>query len=298
MGFPRVAVVVPVFNKVSLTLRFLESFREVRYSNYQIIIVDDGSTDGTSNAIRAQHPEVMLLRGDGNLWWSGATNLGVRHALELGSDSVLTINNDVCVCADFLSYLVQTAQEHPQSLVGSRINYLEDRRRIWAMGAVKHWRSEAIMDLVGHQAHEEDVLPACPNPLAVDVLTGCGTLVPADCYRRIGLYDTRWCPQYHGDSEFALRAGQAGYRALVDVRAVIWNDATNTGKNANIFFRGSPWYWRPMLAIHLRYCPSRYLLPSLFHYYGRVCFPRPYIFFERLKRRCAASIKRAFQRAG
>src|SRR2546423_968305 len=136
---PRVAVVVPVFNKLPLTLRFLKSFRVVAYSNYQIIIVDDGSSDGTSAVLAEQHPEV--------------------------------------------------------------------------------------------------VLPGCPNPLPVDVLTGCGTLVPADCYRKVGLYDTRWCPQYHGDSEFVLRAGKGGYRALVDIRAVIWNDVQNTGKNTNIFFR-------------------------------------------------------------
>jgi len=73
--YPRVAVVVPVYNKIELTIRFLESFQQITYPNYSMIIVDDGSRDGTAEILRARFPEVIVLKGDGNLWWSGATNL-------------------------------------------------------------------------------------------------------------------------------------------------------------------------------------------------------------------------------
>src|SRR6516164_5363299 len=92
--YPKVALVVPVHNKIALTIRFLESLRAVSYPKYSVIVVDDGSQDGTSRIVELRFPEVIVLKGHGNLWWSGATNLGVRYALKHGYDYVLTINND------------------------------------------------------------------------------------------------------------------------------------------------------------------------------------------------------------
>jgi GT2 family glycosyltransferase len=275
---PRVAVVVPVHNKLPLTLRFLESFARVDYPSYSMIVIDDGSTDGTPEALARRFPRVVRLEGDGRLWWSGATNRGVRHALETGHDYVLTINNDTVVRPDFLRRLVATARAHPHSLVGARVNFLDQPRKVWAVGAFAHWHTGVILQCNCHGGMEDDVVPLLHNPSPVQLLTGCGTLVPADCYREIGLYDERWCPQYHADSEFVLRATRRGYRALVEVHAVIWNDVDNTCTNRNPFSRRSAWFWRPLLAILCRYCPKRHIARSLLRYYGSACtavLPRP-----------------------
>ena len=147
---PRVAVVVPVFNKLAHTVRFLESFREVRYPAYQMIIVDDGSTDDTAKTLARRFPEVVRLQGDGNLWWSGGTNLGVCYALENGFDYVLTINNDTLVSPHFLRYLVETAETNPRAIVGARINMLEEQTKVWALGGYMDWRHGKIFQLYDH----------------------------------------------------------------------------------------------------------------------------------------------------
>jgi GT2 family glycosyltransferase len=269
---PKVAVVVPVYNKLPLTLRFLDSFRHVRYPHYELVIVDDGSTDGTAEAL-AGRPGLTVLRGDGNLWWTGATNVGVRYALERGFSYVLTINNDTCVCPDFLDRLVARAEAEPRTLVGSRINFLEEPTRVWAAGGRVEWSAGIVLQLLGYGMQERDVIALAPSPWSVPILTGCGTLVPAACYRDVGLYDDRWFPQYHADSEFVLRAARKGYRALVDLDAIVWNDARNTspvkwGLRLG-FSRRSPLYWRPLVEFHARYCPRRYLLRCLWRQYPR-----------------------------
>ena len=273
---PRVAVVVPVFNKIDLTVRFLESFKNVTYANHTMIIVDDGSTDGTEKTLRESYPHVVTLKGDGTLWWAGGTNLGVRYALAHGFDYVLTINNDTLVSPDFLMRLVNTARANPDSIVGSRINYLEDPTKVWAVGGIVEWSLGVVFQLRWCGIQEGEMLAAETSPSLVAVLTGCGTLIPAQCFEDAGLYDAENYPQYHADSEFVLRAGQHGYRALVDIDALIWNDAKNTSKVKKGTFRSlfsmrSPYYWRPLVTSHMRYCPREHRFSSLRRQYPSMC---------------------------
>lgn len=265
---PKVAVVVPVHGRLPLTVRFLESFRQVAYRNAEVVIVDDRSPDATAEYLARHYPEVKVLGGDGNLWWTGGTNKGVRYALAHRFHYVLTINNDAVVHPDFLRYLVETAETNRGSIVGSRINFLDDPGKVWSAGGYTNWEVHFILNLYDNDMREEAVLARRSNPWPVEFLTGCGTLVPANCFRHIGYYDDRMCPQYHADSEFTLRAGSRGYRVLVDLRAVVYNDAPHTCRLRHLLVRRSPFFWKPMLALHLRYCPTRHRLKSLCRQYG------------------------------
>ncbi len=277
MANPRVAVVVPVYNKLPLTLRFLESFAAVTYTDHELVVVDDHSADGTGEHLRRHFPHVHVLEGNGELWWAGGTNKGVRWALQQRFDYVLTINNDTLVDPDFLGHLVETAEANPHSLVGSRIHFLDEPSRVWSVGGFTNWGPGFILNLCEHSAHEDDLLARRKkNPAVVQLLTGCGTLVPADCYRQAGLYDERMCPQYHADSEFTLRAARHSWRILVDLRAVVYNDVPNTCTVKSLVQKRSPWYWRPLLAFHLRYCPPRYRLKSLLRQYLEVLIDQYY----------------------
>jgi GT2 family glycosyltransferase len=205
------------------------------------------------------------------LWWSGATNRGVRWALARGFDYVLTINNDTQVAPDFLRRLVDASRRYPRAVIGSRIEILGRPGVAWAVGSEMAWEKGEIF----HLLRRGERLPAEGlGVFTTETLTGCGTLVPAECYREVGLYDAARFPQYHADAEFVLRAARKGWRALVEMRAVVRNDAPNTAAEKVrswagwIFSRRSAIYWKPLLAIHLRYCPHRLRLRSLWQYYG------------------------------
>ncbi len=290
---PSVAVIVPVFNQVARTLQFLGHFRRVDYRHYRMIVADGGSTDGTAEAVARRFPEVTVLRGDGDLWWAGATNLGVRYALERGFDYVLTVNNDVRVAPAFLARLVRTARAFPRSIVGSRIHFADAPARVWAVGCRLSWASGTLFHLVEHNREAREVLRRGRGPWPVEALTGCGTLVPTSCYREAGPYDAASFPQYHADTEFVLRARRFGYRALIDPRAVVWNDAANTVADSVTRLADflcsprSPVYWRPLWAIHRHYCPRWLVLPSLLQHYARFFWYHSPAFraFRRLVRR-------------
>ena len=86
----RLYVVLPVHDRRELTLRALRSLARCSRDGLEprVIVVDDGSRDGTAEAVRAAFPGVELLRGDGSLFYAGGTNLGLRAALAAGADLV------------------------------------------------------------------------------------------------------------------------------------------------------------------------------------------------------------------
>src|SRR3990167_3620609 len=121
-----VVVVTPVHNGLEHTKSFLPSLAKQTHPNLKVILIDDGSTDGSATWIKDHHKDVEVLAGDGSLWWAGATNQGVRSAQRLRADYVLTINNDTELAPDAIEELVKYAQTHPKTLVGSTVCYLRD----------------------------------------------------------------------------------------------------------------------------------------------------------------------------
>lgn len=266
-----VAVVVPVHNRLELTKRFLQSFAKIEYPTFKFVIIDDGSTDGTADWLEQNYPLAVVLRGNGDLWWTGGTNVGVRYAIEHDFDFVLTINNDSIVEPTFLTCLVETAGTLPKTIVGSCLLQLADPEYLWCLGGTMDWKKGRPFRHK-HSLEPKSTTERLSQPFHTEVLTGCGTLVPTEVFRTVGLYDGRWFPQYHADSELVLRARRYGYDSVVDLHAVVYNDVKATWQRrswSEVFFsRRSPYYWRPILMAHFRYCPWWLIPISIIRLYG------------------------------
>ena len=110
---PTVSVIIPAHNRVKYIDETVRSVLDQSYSAYELIVVDDGSSDGTSEYLRNEHPEFTVLAGDGNLWWTGATNLGVRYALQYArkDDRILTLNNDTVLPRTYLETMISLSRQ-------------------------------------------------------------------------------------------------------------------------------------------------------------------------------------------
>jgi GT2 family glycosyltransferase len=271
---PKVSIVTPVFNGIEYTAAYLRSMLQVTYPNIEIIIVDDGSTDGTADRLAREFPQVRVLSGDGNLWWSGGTNLGIRDALERGTDFVLTMNNDVKVAPEFLDALMNCARKRPGAIVGGKIFFIDQPDRIWSAGGKVRWASGKTFEILGHGITD---CAEFSRSREVDFFTGMCVLYPASLFGRIGYFDAADFPQYHADSEFTLRARAAGIPVVFEPDAKVWNrvDSTfmqrfvklgrfgaNEIRELLTSFR-SPMNLKEYWLIHRRYCP-KLLLPLAF----------------------------------
>lgn len=259
-NYPKVSAVIPIHNRIRYTLRFLESFEKVDYPNYEIIIIDDGSTDGSWEAISKHYPKVRLIRGDGTLWWSGATNMGIKDAVYRGTDYILTINNDVEVDPNFLKALVECAEENPRSIIGSMVYCKGEPTKLWFAGGTLGWKKGKSIVMIGYGEYDRGQYEGRRE---VEAITGMGVLIKAKYFEEIGLYDRKNFPQYHADYDFTMRARKKGYRLIIDSKSKIYNNVKSRSMKklvTGLFSIKSACNIRDNWRYYRRYCPRKYLI--------------------------------------
>ncbi len=214
----KVEIVTPVHNRREETLECLRSIAESDSTGLQlhVIVVDDGSTDGTAEAIEQQFPEVEIVRGDGSLWYTAGTNRGISAALKHEPDYILAINNDQVFDEKCIVNLVNYAERHPRSVVGGlllnretpdKVFQVSPRWELWN-GGYRHWYKQTI-----------ETIP--DRPWEVEIIVGNCVLYPAAAVREVGLMDERRLPQF-GDAEYTPRMRRAGWQLLIEPRARVY----------------------------------------------------------------------------
>jgi GT2 family glycosyltransferase len=225
-----VAVVVLSWNGREDTLQCLESLRKVDYRPLTAIVVDNGSTDGTSEAVRASYPEVDVVRTEENLGFAEGNNVGMRRALELGADYVLVLNNDVEVDPGFVTPLVEEARRRPDAgALCSKILYMEPDDLIWFAGATFDPRSGYNGRQIGYRERDDGRFETVTE---TDRACGAAMLVSREVLEQAGLFDAELF-FYSEDVDWSLRAHRAGYRHYVVPASKLWHKVSVTSGGEN-----------------------------------------------------------------
>ena len=215
----KVEIVIPVFNRRDTTLQALQSLSRVNTVGLSVhlIIVDDGSTDGTSEAIRKAFPDVQIIAGDGTLHYAAGTNRGISEAETRSADYIVIANDDSVFHEEFLQRLVNTAKKNPRSIVGALLLLWDQPHRVFQVDF--RWKT-----LRGgwQQADRSSFFDLPSKPFEVEGLAGNCVLIPADAVRQCGLMDEVRFPHGWGDIQYFVRMRKAGWRLLVDPRAYVW----------------------------------------------------------------------------
>ena len=229
--YPCIYICIPVYNRINYTLKCVESIKKQSYPDYRIIICDDGSTDGTYDVIIDQFPEIILLKGTGNLWWTGATNMCIQKALTLGNkeDYVFTLNNDTELLEDSLRKAIEITRLFPQVIVGSVNVFQNDPSKI-EPSAFKR-SNRLLFKMLPVRIHNlGDSIPQSIEYIEVDAFAGKGVLIPIEAFNKVGLYNSSLLPHYHADTEFTLRARDLGYRLFYSYKSKVLSHQYLTGK--------------------------------------------------------------------
>jgi len=235
----RLDVVVLTYNGLADTQKCLASLagESGQDPNTRIVLVDNGSTDGTADAVAGQFPGCEIVRVEENAGPAHGNNVGIEHVMRRGTDWVVLLNNDTTVTPDFLA-CVRGMAEHPQgcSVLGPVINYMDEPEILMTDGV--------RFNPPGYMGFFERVpVPlsdAWPAPVTdVDVVNACCIMVEADVFRKIGLFDEAFFI-YHDETDFCLRAKLAGFRVGVFGRQLVWHKGSRsfvaTGKRFQRYY--------------------------------------------------------------
>lgn len=212
MAIRRVAALITSFNRKELTLASLASlFQQEGISALELVVflVDDGSKDGTGEAVRKQFPRVRVIQGDGSLFWNGGMRVAFDAAMKEGFDAYVWFNDDTRLAPNALRILIacadaEMAKGKPAIIVGS----VSDPKT----GARTYGGFRRQID--GLRVHFPAVEPDPSVPLPCDTMNGNFTLIPAAAAKAVGNLDAIFRHQI-GDMDYGLRAKKAGFNVLM-----------------------------------------------------------------------------------
>jgi GT2 family glycosyltransferase len=222
-------VITPVHNRKRLTELFLDSLHKQSHKDFKVIIIDDGSTDGTAEMINTKYNEFTeIINGNGQLWWTKSTNLGIKHVLDFAKDDdfVLTLNNDLLLQKNYLRNIIDCSIKNPGSLIGSLTLFKNEKNKI-IFGGI-YWSQYTARFMKKFKLGEKVNFNELPETIETDLLPGRGTLIPLEVFDETGLFDEKRFPQYAADYDFSLNAKRKGYRLLICKEAVLYSDLDNT----------------------------------------------------------------------
>ncbi|MBL8120139.1 MAG: glycosyltransferase family 2 protein [Anaerolineae bacterium] len=217
---PNVSIIVLNYNGREDTLACLRSLQHVTYPNLRVVMVDNASTDGTVEAVRAAHPEVTILETGANLGFTGGNNAAIKEAIQQGADYVMLLNNDTIVAPDFVSVMVEVMEKDPTiGVTGPMIYYYSNPEVIWSAGGEIDWK-HGTTSMIG--LNEVDLSQFGLSPRGVDFISGCALMARREVWEKVGLLDDQFF-MYYEETEWCVRAGRAGYKLAVVPMAMIWH---------------------------------------------------------------------------
>ena len=220
-------ILLPVHNRCEVTRRFIECLKVQTYRNFHLVLIDDGSRDGTSEMVSENISTLTVIRGTGNWWWSGSLQQGYRWLKKQNistTDLVLIINDDTEFEKDFLDNAKQYMDVHHDTLLLAE-GYDKRTGEITSTGVHVDWKKFTFQ-----------TVKTCE---LINCLPTRGLFIRMADLKTIGGFYPRWLPHYLSDYEFTIRAGRNGLHLCTDqaVRLVFDQETTGLHKVADKSFR-------------------------------------------------------------
>lgn len=222
----RTAIILLNWNSYEHTANCIASLQNVTPANFDVIVVDNGSSDGSGTMLKQNFAHIKYIQAPTNLGFAGGNNKGFEYAIAHGYEYSLMLNNDTFVEPNFLELLTNYMDAHKNvGAIQPKIFFNNNRQKIWNGGSYflswLGWTySKNYMRTAG---------PAQNNFAEVDWITGCALLVRTSIVQQIGALNDHFFI-YYEDVDFSFRIRQAGYKLIFHPQSVIYHIAGMANK--------------------------------------------------------------------
>lgn len=213
----RCYILLPVHNRRNITQNFIECLKSQTYQNYELILIDDGSIDGTAEMVANQISNLKIITGKGNWWWAGGLQQGInwlKANFTDPTDVVLMMNDDVFIKPDFLEIGLKLLQRMPNTLLQAQCYSMQ---------------TELCLD-VGTKADFNTFTFSTPNSYEeINCLSTRGLFISWQDLQKVGDFHPKLLPHYLSDYEFTIRAHRKGLTLCTQPELKVWLNEETTG---------------------------------------------------------------------
>lgn len=216
-----ILAIIPVHNRKDTTLEMLASLEKIARpdgARLSVCVIDDGSTDGTAEAITAAYPDIHVVKSDGSLFWSGAVRLGIDRFLASDADFLWLLNDDLTINPACLTRMMAVAVSEAPAVISATV--VDDTGTILYGGILRRpffrFRKTTEADFKDGRCHADTVNGNCL--LIRRAALAAFRLPPHGLYRQEGL-----------DMYIGLEATRLGQPPVI-LRDATCRGAVNTGK--------------------------------------------------------------------
>ena len=229
------AIIIPTFNRRTYLGNLLNQINNLSHSDFDlyIIVVVDESTDTTIAMLSQNFPQVHIVKGTGDWWYTKSINEGLAYIKNLNIDYVLTLNDDILLKNDFFKALNMAIIQAPKdSIIGALSLTQTNPKQILSAGVKKIilWRFKLIPYY--KMFTKKDDIPVLKGLHPSMVLPGRGILIPYEILKRLNGFDNVFA-QYHSDFDFCLRAKKKGYNILISWDVIVYSFIEETAEGTS-----------------------------------------------------------------
>lgn len=269
---PTVYVLLPVHNRREITVEFAKQLKKQTHDKYSLLLIDDGSTDGTADAVQAIIEDAVVIRGTGDWWWAGSLQQGYawlkRNRVALG-DVVLVMNDDTRFDSNFISVGLRVLSENQGAFLTATGYDAKTGKPQDSGGYTFRWKTLACVETYDNAE--------------INCASTRGLIVRVSDFLDIGGFRPRLIPHYLSDIEFTMRAGKLGKRLMIHPDFRIGIDFETTGHRQlrqesfvqyvkKVFSKRAamnPLYWSSFILLH---APLKYKAVNLWRVWSALCW--------------------------
>ena len=224
---PKISIVILNWNGYEDTSECIKSLMRLTYSIYKIVVVDNGSSNDDYLLLEKNFPEIIVLRSETNLGFTGGNNLGIEYAMKMNPDYILLLNNDTVVEPNFIKPLLNIFEKKNKTGISApQINYYNEPKRIWSKGGIiSRIRGSGF----AYSDQIEDRILIKNREVAF--VSGCCMLIKSEVIKIVGLFDDKFF-LYVEDVDLCKRVNAAGFKIYTSNSSKIFHKVSNsTNKN-------------------------------------------------------------------
>lgn len=223
---PKVAVITLNYNQIDYTVDCVKSLLESNYSNYQIVLVDNGSTEENFERLQNELPKddrISIPRLVQNRGYVGGINHGISEADKIDCDYFLIMNNDTLIDPDAIKELIITCEKHEgTAIVSGKVYNYDEKDTLQYIGNV-YTDKKGILDYKSpiKNRREKDV-GQFDEEMEMAMTDDIMWVIPRKVFEDVGYY-SEYFFLYGEQTDYALKAQKLGYKLIYSPKAKIWH---------------------------------------------------------------------------